>query len=89
MNIEFTQRERDFLIEFAKKQHDGAKDNVETMTPIHVVERICTEYVESPDGDAWIWTDGYEYKTFDNFDDMVAYAREQTEEDYPLAYGRI
>lgn len=33
MNIELTKRERDFLTEFAKKQHDGAKDNVGTMTP--------------------------------------------------------
>lgn len=78
MNIELTKRERDFLTEFAKKQYDGAKDNVGTMTPIHVVERIRTEYVENPDGDAWIWTDDYEYKAFDNFDDMVAYVREQT-----------
>lgn len=88
MNIELTKREQDFLIEFAKKQHDGAKDNVGTMTPIHVVERICTEYVESPDGDAWIWTDDYEYKAFDNFDDMVVYVREQTKGDYP-EYGDI
>lgn len=70
MNIELTKRERDFLTEFAKKQHDGAKDNVGTMTPIHVVERIRTEYVENPNGDAWIWTNDYEYKAFDNFDDI-------------------
>lgn len=83
MNIKLTQRERDFLTEFAKKQHDGAKDNLGTMTPIHVVERIRTEYVNNPDGDAWIWTDDYECKAFDDFDDMVAYAREQTKKDYP------
>lgn len=88
MNIELTKRERDFLTEFAKKQHDGAKDNVGTMTPIHVVERIRTEYVENPNGDAWIWTNDYEYKAFDNFDDMVAYVREQTKEDYP-EYGDV
>lgn len=58
------------------------------MTPIHVVERIRTEYVENPDGDAWIWTDDYEYKAFDNFDDMVAYVREKTKGDYP-EYGDI
>lgn len=83
MTIELTEREKQLLSIFAEKQCDGAKDNVGTMTPIHVVERIRTEYVESSEGDAWIWMDNNEYKAFDNFDVMVAYAREQTKGNYP------
>ena len=84
MNIELTSREKELLATFAEKQYNGAKDNVGTMTPIHVVERIRTEYTESPDGDAWMWTDGdCEFRAFDYFDDMVAYAKEQTGKDYP------
>lgn len=84
MNIELTSREKELLTAFAKKQHDGAKDNIGTMAPIHVVERIRTEYTESPEGDAWMWTDGdCEFKAFDDFDDMIAYANENTGKDYP------
>lgn len=88
MNIELTEREKQMLSIFAEKQCEGAKDNIGTVTPIHVVERVRTEYVDTPNGDTWIWTNDYEYKAFDNFDDMVAYIREQTKEDYP-EYGDI
>lgn len=83
MNIELTSREKDMLAEFAKKQYDGAKDNIGTMTPIHVVERIRKEYVESEEGEAWLWTDYNEWKTFDSFDEMLDYAKKATKENYP------
>ncbi len=83
MNIELTPREREMLAAFAEKQHDGAKDNIGTMTPIHVVERIRKEYVESEEGDAWLWTDDYDWKTFDSFDEMLNHARKATQKEYP------
>ncbi|MBO5008588.1 MAG: hypothetical protein J6D26_07115 [Clostridia bacterium] len=81
--FEFNEQEKKFLKEFYEKQHSGAKDNVGTMTPIHVVERIRKEYVESEEGDAWLWTDDYEWKTFDNFDEMLNHARKATKKEYP------
>lgn len=77
MNIDLTEYEQQMLSAFAKKQYDGAKDNVGTMTPIHVVERICTQYVESSEGNAWLWSDGYDCtQYFDNFDEMLEHERE-------------
>jgi hypothetical protein len=50
MNIELNEREAKLLAEFAAKQHEGAKDNIGTATPIHVVERTekysCDEAME-------------------------------------------
>lgn len=70
-------------MEFAEKQHEGAKDNIGTRTPIHVVERIRKEYVESEEGDAWLWTDNYDWKTFDSFDEMLDHARKAAKKEYP------
>jgi len=72
-----------FLKQFAEKQKEGAKDNVGTKTPIHLVERIRKEYIESDDGCAWVWNDDCEWKTFDSFDEMLDYARKATKENYP------
>lgn len=83
MNIELTAREQEMLMEFAEKQHEGAKDNIGTRTPIHVVERICKEYVDCNEGDGWLWTDDYDWKYFDTFDEMLDCARESTGEDFP------
>lgn len=84
MNIELTEHEQQMLAMFAKKQYDGAKDNIGTMTPIHVVERIRKQYVESNEGDAWLWSDGYDYtKYFDSFDEMLEHEREFSGRDLP------
>lgn len=81
--INLNNDEISFLKQFSEKQKNGAKDNVGTMTPIHLVERIRKEYIESDDGHAWVWNDDYEWKTFDSFDEMLDYAREATKENYP------
>ena len=52
--INLNNDEISFLKQFAEKQKNGAKDNVGTMTPIHLVERIRKEYIESDDGHAWV-----------------------------------
>lgn len=83
MNIELTEREKQMLSAFAEKQCAGAKDNVGTMTPIHVVERIRKQYVESDEGEAWLFNDGYDYKYFDTFDEMIAHARKSTDKTIP------
>lgn len=70
MEIELTEKEESFLKEFATKQKEGSRDNVGTMTPIHVVERNVTEFVESEDGNVWV-CDNLECKTFENIVDML------------------
>ena len=57
MNIELTEIEKIFLTDFANFQHDGARDNVGTATPIHVVERLTKRWVPCEDGDDWIIED--------------------------------
>lgn len=69
ISIELNTRELKFLAEFAEKQHDGAKDNVGTRTPIHVVERK-EEYFSQGDGDDWMCEDN-EYEIYGSFDDML------------------
>ena len=54
MNITLTEQESNFLKEFATKQGNNAKDNVGTMTPIHVVERIRKEFVEDNSGEVFL-----------------------------------
>lgn len=83
MNIELTEREKQMLSAFAEKQCAGAKDNVGTVTPIHVVERIRKQYVESDEGEAWLFNDGYDYEYFDTFDEMIAHARKSTDKTIP------
>lgn len=70
MNIELTQKERDFLSEFAEKQYEGAHDNVGTATPIHVVERREKVFVYSEYGDDWQCED-LQYQIFGDFNAML------------------
>lgn len=62
MEVNLTDIEKKYLLEFASKQYDGSKDNVGTCDPIHVVERRCdiittsdysdeTKFVVNMDGD--------------------------------------
>jgi hypothetical protein len=81
MNIEFTEKERKFLAEFAAKQYEGAKDNLGTCTPIHVVERIQKEFIPDGSGEAWV-DDDDDYKIYESFDDLIA-ARRENGEDLP------
>ena len=84
MNIALTEREQQLLSSFATKQYEGAKDNVGTKTPIHVVERIRKQYIESNEGNAWLWSDGYDYtEYFDSFDDMLEHERQFSGRDLP------
>ena len=71
MNIELNEQEVRFLKEFACKQYEGAKDNIETRTPIHVVERKQVEFVETEDeGESWC-CDSLEGQVFDNLQDLL------------------
>ena len=83
MNIELTEKEKQMLSDFAAKQYDGAKDNIGTMTPIHVVEHIHKEYVDSDVGEVWILDDDYDYKTFDSFDEMIDFIKKDSGETLP------
>ena len=84
MNIALTEREQQLLSSFATKQYEGAKDNVGTKTPIHVVERIQKQYIKSNEGNAWLWSDGYDYtEYFDSFDDMLEHERQFSGRDLP------
>ena len=76
MQINLTEREAAFLAEFARKQCEGAKDNLGTMTPIHVVERIREELHEG--GNEEVWVDACAdrgFETYESFDDLVAALR--------------
>ena len=86
MEINLTQQEIKFLKQFAKKQQDGAKDNVGTLTPIHVVERKHKHFVEDGSDEAWIDPDN-EYEEFESFDDLVE-ARIKRGENLP-PYGEV
>ena len=78
MNIELTEREAQFLAEFAAKQYEGAEGNVGTRTPIHVVERIENTFVEDGSGEAWIDYDN-DYETYESLEDLVAARRKNGE----------
>lgn len=54
MNIELTDKEKEFLLTFAQRQDGDAQDNVGTVTPIHLVERKCEEFVEDDSMEVWI-----------------------------------
>jgi len=69
MNIELNEREAKLLAEFAAKQYEGAKDNIGTRTPIHVVERL-EKYFAAGDGDEWLCEDK-EYKLYPDFESMI------------------
>jgi hypothetical protein len=81
MNIELTEKERKFLAEFASKQYEGAKDNLGTCTPIHVVERIEKTFIEDGSGKVWV-DDNNDYETYESFDDLIK-ARQELGEDLP------
>lgn len=82
MHINLTEKERDFLTEFAAKQYEGSPDNLGTTTPIHVVERLRREFVCDGSDEAWFdWEYGgaeYEY-----LDELIAERRERHGEDIP------
>lgn len=69
MNIELTEREAKLLAEFAAKQYEGAKGNVGTRTPIHIVERR-EQFFSAGDGDEWMCEDN-DYKLYPDFDAMI------------------
>lgn len=70
MNIELNEREAKLLAEFAAKQHEGAKDNIGTATPIHVVERTEKIFVADGSDEAWVCEDN-DYETYADFDSMI------------------
>ena len=72
-------KEKAFLKEFYEKQHDGAKDNLGTRDAIHVVERICKEFVSSEDG---YWVVPYSDEEYDRFEDLIE-ALNHEEDKYP------
>lgn len=45
ITLALTERQENFLKEFAEKQYDGAKDNVFTETPIHTVQSKVERYI--------------------------------------------
>ena len=65
-----------FLKQFAEKQKNGAKDNVGTMTPIHVVERTEKQFVQCEDGDVWIDEDD-EYAEYRSLDALIEERKKQ------------
>jgi|AGTN01.1.fsa_nt_gi hypothetical protein len=74
MNIELTETERKFLAEFAAKQHEGAKGNVGTRTPIHVVERERKVFVEDSSTEVWV-DDDNNYEAYESFEDLISARR--------------
>ena len=58
ITIELTEKQENFLKEFAAKQYDGAKDNVGTRTPIHVVERKEDIFIENENGNCFLLCQG-------------------------------
>ena len=54
MNICLSNDEKYFLQKFADEQHDGAKANVGTVTPIHLVMRKRKHFCESSYGDIFV-----------------------------------
>ena len=84
MNIELSEKEVGFLKQLALKQGENAKDNVGTMTPIHIVERIRKEFVEDESGEVWVDAcEEYGYEAYESFDDLIS-ARRNNGEDLPL-----
>lgn len=45
VTVSLTEAQEKFLKEFAEKQYDGAKENVATVSPIHVVENKRFSYI--------------------------------------------
>ena len=74
MDIILTEIEKKFLTEFAKKQFEGADDNLGTRTPIHLVERKHREFIS--DGSEEVWIDSDNGQEFDSFDDLINFKRE-------------
>ena len=81
MWIELKDKERKYLIEFAQKQHDCAKDNVGTRTPIHLVERMTRHFVEDGSDEAWLDADN-EYAEYDSFGELIE-ARNKNGDELP------
>jgi hypothetical protein len=79
VSLTITEQERKFLAEFAEKQYEGAKDNVGTRTPIHVVERIEKTFVEDGSDEVWV-DDDNNYEAYEYFDDLIAARRQRGEE---------
>ena len=77
MNIELTEKEKKFLSDFAQKQCAGSKDNLGTMTPIHVVERKRKEVIDCPDGEQWLLIDDCYSDVFNDFDTMLEHIIEK------------
>lgn len=61
MNICLSNDEKYFLQKFADEQHDGAKANVGTVTPIHLVMRKRKHFCESSYGDIFAFLNCAEY----------------------------
>ena len=78
MQLELTEKEKRFLIEFAQKQCEGSKDNLGTKTPIHVVERIEKTFVEDCSGNMWV-DDDNDYDAYDCFNSLIAARRKSGE----------
>ena len=75
VKIELNAQELKYLAEFAKKQYEGAKANLGTRTPIHVVERLEKHFSQG-DGSEWLCEDN-EYEVYNTFDDMLEDLRKQ------------
>ena len=66
MNIEFTEKEKAFLKEFANKHYEGSEHNLCTPTPLHVVEQTYYRY---KDYDSTIEDDEQELVIIDETDE--------------------
>ena len=78
MEIQLTLDEKKYLKLFAEKQYEGAPDNLGTMTPIHVVERIDRTFIPCDEEEYWIDADN-ECAEYDTFDDLIEARRKNGE----------
>ena len=74
--INLNNDEISFLKQFADKQKEGSKDNVETRTPIHVVERMDKHFVHTENGDVWIDVDN-EFAEYSSLDALIKERKKQ------------
>ncbi len=63
IELEINDRQAEFLRQFAKNQHEGARDNIGTRKPLHLVQTEELEYIYDGGGngdyDVFICTDDY------------------------------
>ena len=71
--ININAEEQKFLMDFAEKQAEGCRDNIGTMTPIHVVERRDVAFFPSEDGDTY----NYDGHCEDSLDKLIQHINDQ------------